>query len=299
MIVSASTRTDVPAFYGAWFRRRLAAGFAWATNPFGGRPYRIGLGPGEVDGFVFWTRNVTRFGPALADVRARGLPFVVQYTITGYDRALDRRTPPAARMAQAIGDLARAYGPDVVVWRYDPVVWTDVADARFHRANFRWLARLLMGAVNEVVLSAVHPYAKTRRNLDAASRRQGFRWRDPGDAEKRALLSELATDAVAHGMRPVLCAQPHLLAAPLADARCVDAARLSRVAAAMGAPPVTAAAHGNREGCACHRSRDLGAYESCPHGCVYCYAVADARRAAMRARRHDPAGASLTPPGTM
>ena len=295
MIVSASHRTDIPAFYGEWFRRRLAAGFALSVNPFGGRPYRVGLAPGKADGFVFWTRNAARFGPALADVHARGLPFVVQHTITGYGRALDRFVPAAAPMSRTVHEIAETYGRDAVVWRYDPVVWTDATDPRFHRSNFRRLAETMAEAVNEVVFSFVHPYARTRRNLDAAAKRAGFRWRDPCDGDKRALLSELAVDAVAFGMRPTLCAQPHLLAAPLTPARCVDAPRLNRVAAAMGAPAVTAPEHGNREGCACHRSRDLGAYNTCPHGCVYCYAVNDPRRAAEQARRHDPSGETLVP----
>jgi hypothetical protein len=225
-----------------------------------------------------------------------GLPFVVQYTITGAPRALDRYVPDSDRMIAVLRQISADFGPESVVWRYDPVVWTFRTDPGFHRSNFARLAGALAGAANEAVFSFVHPYAKTRRNLDAAAK-GGLTWRDPSDTEKRGLLAELAQSAGEHGFRPTLCAQPHLLAPPLAAARCVDAERLGRVAAAIGAPPVEAVEHGNRLGCACHRSRDIGAYETCPHGCVYCYAVGDTERAAARYRRHDPGAEFLDAPG--
>ena len=92
MIVSASYRTDIPAFYADWFARRRAAGFCEVTNPYGGRPYRVPLAGPELDGFVFWTRNIGPFQEALVEVAAQHIPFVVQYTITGYPRALDRKS---------------------------------------------------------------------------------------------------------------------------------------------------------------------------------------------------------------
>ena len=75
MIVSASYRTDIPAFYGRWFLNRLRAGFCRTVNPYGGQVARIELTPGAVDGFVFWTRNIGPFREALAEVAGRGFPF--------------------------------------------------------------------------------------------------------------------------------------------------------------------------------------------------------------------------------
>ncbi len=95
MIVSASYRTDIPAFYGDWFARRLAEGFCDVTNPYGGKPYRVALRGPDVDGFVFWTRNARPFFPVLESLAQDGVPFVVQYTITGYPDAIDTATPPA------------------------------------------------------------------------------------------------------------------------------------------------------------------------------------------------------------
>ena len=88
MIVSASYRTDIPAFYADWFVGRLSAGYCRVANPYGGGDYVVSLAPGEVDGFVFWTRNLRPLMPALGAVR-RVAPFVVQFTITLYPRALE------------------------------------------------------------------------------------------------------------------------------------------------------------------------------------------------------------------
>ncbi|WP_029010921.1 DUF1848 domain-containing protein [Azospirillum halopraeferens] len=294
MIVSASYRTDIPAFYGRWFLNRLAAGYACVANPYGGRPARVDLTPAAVDGFVFWTRNLAPFGESLDAVDRLGLPFVVQYSLTGLPRALERSvTAPDAAIA-AMGAVRRHRGVRAVVWRYDPIVITTLTPPDWHRATFARLAAALKGITDEVVVSFLQPYRKTMRNLDAAARARGFAWRDPEADEKRALLADLAATAAEHGMVLTLCTQPDLTGVPgTAPARCVDARRLADVAGR----PLEARTRGNRPGCLCAESRDIGAYDSCPHGCAYCYAVADRDRAAARHRAHDPDGAFLFSPG--
>ena len=81
IIVSASYRSDIPAFYGDWFMRRLNAGFCRVVNPYGGQIHEIPLTREAVAGFVFWTRNPGPFGAALAEVAGRGYPFVVPVTL--------------------------------------------------------------------------------------------------------------------------------------------------------------------------------------------------------------------------
>ncbi|MEP6148493.1 MAG: DUF1848 family protein, partial [Nisaea sp.] len=43
MIISASYRTDIPAFYSDWLRVRLDAGYAVVPNPYSGKPSQISL----------------------------------------------------------------------------------------------------------------------------------------------------------------------------------------------------------------------------------------------------------------
>jgi hypothetical protein len=289
VIVSASYRTDIPAFYARWFLQRLEAGFARVANPYGGGGYEVPLRPGEIDGFVFWTRNLR---PLMAELdRVRKIaPFAVQFTATGYPRPLESSVIAPDEAVGQLRELRRRFGARVAVWRYDPIVLTSELDADAHAASFATLAAALAGTVDEVVLSFVHPYRKTSRNLDRAASRHGFSWRDPSADEKRALLARLAAVAAGHGIAPTLCTQHDLIVPGIGEARCIDARRLSDVAQA----PIAARESGNRPGCRCALSRDIGAYDTCPHGCVYCYAVADRDRALARFRAHDPQAESVS-----
>ncbi len=289
MIVSASYRTDIPAFYGRWFLERLREGACRVVNPYGGPDSEIPLTPEAVEGFVFWTRNAKPFLPALTEVRTRGFPFIVQYTVTGYPRELEPSVVPADQAVAVIAELARCYGKRAVVWRYDPVFVTSLTPPAWHRTHFAELAAALAGSSGEVVLSFAQIYAKTRVNSDRAAERHGFFWSDPEPAEKLALLRDLAAIAADHGITPTLCTQPELAASGIAPARCIDAVRLADVAGR----PIAARTKGNRPGCLCAQSRDIGAYDTCPHGCVYCYAVRRPELAKRRHRAHDPNAAVL------
>ena len=275
MIISASYRTDIPAFYPAWFRARLEEGGCTVINPYGGRPYTVHLDPASVDGFVFWSRNIAPFADALKIVAERGHPFVVQMTITGYPRALDRSViPPEDAIAQ-LRALVEQYDPDCAVWRYDPVLITDVTPAQWHRRSMEALASALAGVVNEVVLSHATIYRKTRRNLDRLHAATGIRWYDPSEDHKAALLTDLGIIAARYGMTPTLCSQDWLLGESMAPARCIDPDRLSRIAGRS----IRARRRAARSDCRCGEARDIGGYETCPHGCIYCYAVESRDRA--------------------
>lgn len=291
MIVSASYRTDIPAFHGDWFLARLRAGYCLVASPYGGKPYRVALTAEAVDGFVFLTRNAGPFLPALREVSARGTPFIVQYTATGYDRALERATLPAGDAIVQMRALAATYGKRALVWRYDPILFAGGMDADWHRDNFRRMAGALASTVDEAVVSILSPYRKTARNLDRMTRRTGLAWQVPEPGQSAALLADLAEIAQGAGMRLTLCAQPDRLIAGVSPATCIDAARLSDVAGR----DITARTKGNRPGCLCAESRDIGAYDTCPHGCAYCYAVADHDKARRTHRAHDPAAESLSP----
>lgn len=275
MIVSASYRTDIPAFHADWFARCLATGSCEVANPYGGPPYHVDLRPERVDGFAFWTRNAAPFAATLERVSSLGIPFVVQFTATGYPRALDAHTVRPAEAAGQIAALSARHGRRSVVWRYDPVVITSLTPADWHERNFARLAAGMRGAVDECVISFAHVYRKTRRRLDDAARRSGFSWRDPDGEEKRRLCARLAASAAGFGMRLTVCSQPGFTAPPALPARCIDAARLADVAGRE----IPARRRGNRPDCLCDESRDIGAYDTCAHGCVYCYAVSDHERA--------------------
>ncbi len=284
MIISASYRTDIPAFYSDWFFARLKAGCCRVKNPYSGRAQRIDLRPESVTGFVFWTRN---FGPCirrLDELRAFGRPFVVQFTVTNYPKSLEAAVIDPRRAVEQIRRLSAEVHPKCPVWRYDPIVCADVTSLEFHRRNFAELAASLEGSVDEVTVSFATIYQKSERNLDAAAEKHGFEWSDPDHSVKTELLEDLASTARSHGMSLTICTQPQYLSSKVDEARCVDARRLGRIAGFKIEVPLK----GNRPGCACHESRDIGAYDTCPHGCTYCYAVRRRDIALARYKAHDP-----------
>ncbi len=295
MIISASYKTDIPAFYGEWFGNRLRAGFCKMANPYNrNQRSTISLRREDVDGFVFWTKNVAPFMGVLDEVHKRGFPFIVQHTINGYPRALESRVVDAGRSIDHLRTVAQKFGGRAAIWRYDTIVFSTITDAAFHRRNFAELASRLAGATDEVIVSFMQLYDKTQRNMDEAARRDGFEWQDPPAETKRALLADLAEIAANHEMHLTICTQPDLVVTGVGEARCVDGPRLMEVAGR----PFRSQLKGMRAGCGCFESKDIGDYDTCPHGCVYCYAVRRRDVALRRYQGHDPESEYLFPQGS-
>ena len=293
LIISASYKTDIPAFYGEWFLNRLAAGFCRMVNPYSRQVLYVSLHRDDVQGIVFWTRNLGPFLPHLDRVRAMGFPFVVQYTITGYPRELEYAVIPWEKSCEIAGLVSKSFGPRAVVWRYDPILLTTLTRVSFHVKQFEELAQRLEGITDEVVVSCAQMYRKTVANLANASATDGLGWWDPSDDEKRDLLAQLARIALRHGIQLTVCSQSAYAQVKGArPARCIDAARISDVAGIK----IQAPKKGNRSDCECHQSRDIGDYDTCPHGCVYCYAVRNWDKARQSYLQHDPAGEFLVRP---
>ena len=263
---------------------RLRTGYCSVVNPYGGQTFRVSLRPDDVDGIVFWTKNAGPFLPYLSEVAQMGYPFFVQYTINGYPRALENRVVDARAATGHAAAIRSRFGPRAVVWRYDTIVSTSLTPAGFHLENFGRIAESLRGVSDEVVISFAHLYRKTERNLSETAHGAGFEWWDPAVGEKRAMAAKLAGIAQANGMQLTICSQPEFAATGTVAARCVDAQRLGDISGR----PIEARLKGNRPGCGCFESRDIGDYDTCPHGCVYCYAVRNRGLALERYQRHDP-----------
>src|SRR5262249_54568766 len=148
-------------------------------------------------------------------------------------------------------------------------VRSSVTPREFHVETFSRLAMELEGATDEVVISFAHLYQKTLRNMNQAAAEHGFTWSDPPVAWKRDLLTELTEIAAAHRTRLTVCSQPEFVVPGSGEARCVDAVRLGEV----GGTRFQARLKGNRKECGCNEARDIGEYDTCPHGCHYCYSV--------------------------
>lgn len=286
MIISASYKTDIPAFYGEWFLNRLSAGYCKARNAFNNRPFEIDLSKRNVDGFIFWTKNAKPFESGLMDVARRDFPFIVQYTINGYPRELENRVVNYRAAIEDFISISKKYGSNTCVWRYDPVIFSETTDEEFHLSRFSEIASALSGYTDEVVFSFVQMYRKTKRNLGKLEAKNGHPYHDGSNEQKIALVEQIIDIAKLNGMSINICSQPEFLSInpSLGEARCVDADRLQRIAKNI----INAKLRGSRSSCGCFESKDIGEYDTCPHGCIYCYAVRSRDRAVKRFKEHNP-----------
>ncbi len=291
MIVSASRRTDIPAFFGDWFEARLAAGYCLVPNPFDAkRVTRVSLERGEVDAFVFWTRNPAPFAPALATLDRRGDPYLVLLTLTGYGPPLEPAAPPQEAVIAAARELVARIGPERLIWRYDPVILGPGLDLERHVDRFARLAAAFEGVSREVRVSFLDLYRRTRRRVSALPCGSEYLSDPAGHPSAGALLEELHRCARRHGLRLSTCAEPadwSIHGAP--PGACVDSGLLGRLFGVR----VEGRDRGQRPHCRCAPSRDIGVADSCLHGCAYCYATTSDAAARRRQIAHDPAGEAL------
>ena len=291
MIISASRRTDIPAFYAEWMLHRLRAGYCTVANPFNrNQVSRISLRPEDVDVIVFWTRNPRPLMRYIPELDSQGYRYYFQFTILGYPREIDPRSPSAEVAVQTFRELSEQLGPTRVIWRYDPIVFTALTPPTFHHENFQHLAESLRGYAHRSVISIVDMYRKTEsrmRNLEGTPAAA-----QPCDAaEFQRLMCKLAELARVNGMDIVSCAEEiDLRPFGIRPGKCVD----DRVIAeAFGVKVLKRKDPTQRKTCGCVVSRDIGMYESCLCGCQYCYATKNFDQAKANFDKHDPNSPSL------
>ncbi|MCB9119228.1 MAG: DUF1848 domain-containing protein [Caldilineaceae bacterium] len=294
MIISASRRTDIPAFYAPWLMNRLRAGFCTVPNPFNrNQVSRISLLPQDVDAIVFWTRNARPLLAHLAELDDRGYRYYFQYTILDNPRLVDQKTPPVTQAIATFQALAAHVGPQRVIWRYDPIVLSEQTDAAFHLDRYAWIAEQLAGYTTRSVISVLDRYKKAEGRLRAVAE-QGLAiageaddtW--PGFA---ALIQGMVQSATANGMEIVSCAEEIDLARyGVRPGKCIDD---DYIFAAFGLRVGGTKDPSQRAACGCIASRDIGMYDSCLFGCQYCYATSSFDRARANHAAHDPLATSL------
>lgn len=278
-VISASRRTDIPAFYMPWLMARLQAGSVDYPNPFGGQVCTVSLLPEDVHSIVFWSKYYAKLLPNIDELNQRGYRFYCHYTITGAPRALEHHVPDWQQAVQVFRELASRTSPRHVLWRFDPIVFTDKLGADYYLSRFRQLADALSGATRRCYFSFATYYGKVKRQLQQAHI-QHF---DPPLAEKHALIEKMAYVADECGITLYACCQDALVEGRVQKAHCVDADLLAEL---FPGRPLVSEARPTREQCGCMASRDIGMYDTCLHGCVYCYANQSHQAALSRFHAH-------------
>ncbi len=293
MIVSASRRTDIPAFYAKWFLNRVRAGWCLVPNPFNpNQTSRVSLSAPEVDAIVFWSRNPRPLLKKLALLDDSGLRYYFLFTLVGYPRAIEPGAPPLEQSLRTFQELSAQVGPERTIWRYDPIVLSELSGVDFHENNFRKIASELRGAARRCVISFVQPYRKARARMEAAA--PGCC--DPIDFNRprlRALLGAISQIAAENRMQLFSCAMEQDFSPfGITPSRCIDSRLISTL---FDIRPTAAKDPCQRKECGCAASRDIGIYDTCLFGCTYCYATSSFQRAMENHSRHDPQNPSLIP----
>jgi hypothetical protein len=255
----------------------IRSGSVTVSNPFNTKQIRkVFLDPSNVEALVFWTRDPRPLFPYLAELDERGYRYYFMTTLTGYPKEIEPKGIPAAQIVEAMSALCDAIGSSRSIWRYDPVFLSNITDEVFHLRNFEALAKSLEGKVERVVLSVYDEYKKVKKRMNALSE-LGIELRSPYDEggrlsdETTALLGKLGDLSRAAGIEPRSCAEPDgLQQYGIEPNACVDAALIKRL---WGIDVGTAKDRYQRPACRCAVSVDIGAYNTCPAGCVYCYAT--------------------------
>jgi hypothetical protein len=288
-IISVSRRTDIPAFYGDWFRQRVSEGFAGVVNPYGGKRYLVSLKPADVLCFVFWSKDFSPFVETLDALDRRGYRFYFNYTVTGVPAVFESNVD-RARALCTLKLLSERYGPASVTWRFDPIILSTVSDADFYLETFERMARALEGLVERCTFSFVTQYGKVKRNFRELERTSGVTVLDPPQEAKIELANRLAEIAADFGITMHSCCGDYLVGERIQKAHCVDGALIERLFYPGG---LSYPEKPTRPECGCTESIDIGTYNTCPHGCVYCYANANKTVAQNAFERHEPDAAFL------
>ncbi|MBD5128744.1 MAG: DUF1848 domain-containing protein [Ruminococcaceae bacterium] len=263
MILSVSRRTDIPAFYSEWFFRRIEEGFVCVRNPMNARQVsRISLSRDVVDCIVFWTKNAEPILDKLA--KLSGYDYYFQFTINDYDKETEPRIPELSRRLDTFVRLSEKLGRERVIWRYDPIIFYGKYTPEYHLKSFEKIASALGGYTEKCVFSFVDVYpSKNVGKLNAL----GFR--QPSPEELDGFAGALSEIAKSRGFALATCAEAIDLAKHgIEHNSCIDKALIERITgAALGV-----GGDDQREHCRCVKCDDIGSYDTCPHGCIYCYA---------------------------
>lgn len=264
MIISASRRTDIPNYYSHWFYNRIKEGYLYVRNPM--NPHQVSkiiLSPETIDCMVFWTKNPEPMIPRLDELRAYHYYF--QFTLTGYGKEIEPGVPHKKEtMLSTFQKLSQTIGSQKVIWRYDPILFTDTYTLKYHLQAFEQIASALEGYTHRCVISFVDTYAKNKKSL------QQLHAYDLKDSELLGFAKALADIAHSKGLTVGSCGEAaDLSGCGIEHNCCIDQKLIEEI---CGYKIKGSKDKNQRRECGCMESVDIGAYDTCKNGCLYCYA---------------------------
>lgn len=263
MILSVSRRTDIPAFYHEWFFNRIKEGYAYVRNPMNAHQISsVSLSRDVVDCIVFWTKNPAPMLGRLNELD--GYDYYFQYTVNNYNTEIEPHIPPLDERLKTFIALSEKLGRERVIWRYDPIFFSDVCTAEYHLKSLSYIAQVLKDYTEKCVFSFVDVYpTKNAGSLAKIGSRQ------LPEKELDLFLRELSSIAKKNDLVLSSCAEKiQGEKYGITPNSCIDRSLIERITGSV----LNVKPDGQRENCQCVKCEDIGSYDTCPHGCVYCYA---------------------------
>ena len=273
-IISASRRTDIPAFYAQWMLNRLKSGSVLYANPYSGTIHQVSLKPEDVTAIVFWTKNPEKLEPYLGEIDTMRYRYYFQFTITGHPGKLEPRVVDTEKAIDCFKRLSKRLSPEHLQWRFDPILLTPERGREKHLETFSHIAAELEGFTRRCYISFTKFYGKVKKNLA----RHGINALEPDSGEKIDFSQKLAEIGHGHGISLYSCCDESIVCGMVKKGHCIDAEIIKNICSNGFREKINP----TRPGCGCQDSRDIGAYDTCRHGCVYCYASSDPEASPLR-----------------
>ena len=280
MIISASRRTDIPAYYSEWFFNRIKEGFLYVRNPMNiHQVSKIKLTPDVVDFIVFWTKNPAPMLDRLNELK--DYPYYFQFTVTSYGQDIETNVPSKASVIiPTFQKLSDKIGKEKVIWRYDPILLNSKYTKGYHYENFEKLAKSLSDYTEKCTISFLDFYSKTERNM------KGEMILPFTSADYDDIARNLSDIARSYGLKMDTCAEMiDLDKYGIAHAHCIDANSIERIS---NYKFKLSKDKNQRKECGCVESIDIGAYNTCKNGCKYCYANFNQQQVCINSSNHNP-----------
>jgi DNA repair photolyase len=270
LIISASRRTDIPAFFMEWFLKEWKKGWTEWVNPFNSNQRKL-VSFENVKVVVFWSKYPVGI---LRNIERLDFNYILLYTVNYYPD-LEASLPPLDKRIEVFQKISKIIGKRKIIWRFDPVVFLRDTKVEDIVGKFDKIAKKLEGFTTRVITSILTPYPKVVKRM----RKKGFEIREPEVHEIEELGRSMKDIARSRGMDIQTCADRYWKVFEEVGVKrgaCIDPAYIYE---SFGKDEsLRDIMHlkkdrGQRDLCMCSESIDIGRYNTCKFGCLYCYAI--------------------------
>lgn len=277
MIINTGGRTDTVQYYTEWLLNRFREGFVYTRNPlFPNKVTRYELSPDKVDAIVFCSKNYEPILENLSEITDKYNTYF-HYTITAYEKDIEPRVPSIEKSIETLLRLENIVGKNRIAWRYDPVLLTDKYTIDYHLQTFEMMSARLFGHIDRCIFSFVEMYKKLSLNMSEL--------KPMTEDEKLILAKGMGNIAAKYNIYLQTCAtNGDYTNFGIHPSGCMT---LDILGEANGIKFKNLKHKGNRKHCNCIETRDIGAYDTCPNGCKYCYANATPAKAVENFKIHN------------